>query len=153
MPSARCQSIGQPRSESSTELFDAVGACSLASRDNHRSLASCVASDGTAKRGIAFRTIGPPSMPAAKTSAVRRFWLGSPPSATGRQQRERLLMRFLANDVADTNDAATKDPGPQSASVHEEADHLWICVPRESCAGFAQVQALQFYFTDEEPFL
>jgi hypothetical protein len=62
-------------------------------------------------------------------------------------------VRVLANDVAHTNDAATKDPGPQSASVYEEADNLWICVPRESSARLAQVQAFQFCLTDEEPFL
>lgn len=62
-------------------------------------------------------------------------------------------MHVLLNDVANTNDAATKDPGPQSASVYEEANNFWMGVLRERSARFAQLQAFQFCLTDEEPSL
>ena len=62
-------------------------------------------------------------------------------------------MHVLLNDVSNTNDAATKDPGPQSATVDEEADNLWMGVLSERSARLAQLQAFQFCLPDEESFL
>ena len=63
---------------------ESIRACSSALREDHRSLASCVASDGTAKRGIATRSMSDRLFLAANTSALKRFWRWAAPAAIGR---------------------------------------------------------------------